>query len=165
MTFGDRKVATGRAFPTTSRVRSGNGRHAARTCQASFGGPVGETVLILLAERDSYAAELTEHFLRAEGYEVAVVFSSDDALTAAAERPPTLAIVDLLISGANGQRLCSQLLKRTGAPVIAVSSLTSAEAAYSAGASAFLQKPIEPLELVSTVQKLLETSDPTPEAQ
>lgn len=121
--------------------------------------------VILLVERDPYAAEMTEHFLRTEGYEVGLVFSADEALAAAAERSPALAIVDLLVSGADGQRLCSELLLRTHTPVIAISSLTSAEAAYSVGASAFLQKPIEPLELVTAVQKLLGPSTPTSEAE
>ncbi|RCW45901.1 response regulator receiver domain-containing protein [Halopolyspora algeriensis] len=113
-------------------------------------------VLILLAERDPYSAELTEHFLRTEGYEVEVVFSAEEALDAAIERTPDLAIVDLLISGVRGQRLCSQLLERTETAVVAISSLASAETAFAVGASAFLQKPIEPLQLVSTVQQLLE---------
>ncbi len=121
--------------------------------------------LILLAERDPYAADFTEHFLRAEGYEVSRVLSAEDALASAAENPPDVVIVDLLISGAHGQRLCSQLLERTRAPVIAISSLASAEAAYSVGAAAFLQKPIEPLELVTAVQTMLSPNTPSPEAE
>ncbi|SDQ38574.1 response regulator [Actinopolyspora saharensis] len=123
------------------------------------------TPLILLAERDPYAADFTEHFLRTEGYEVNRVLSAEDALTSAAENPPDVVVVDLLISGANGQRLCSQLLERTRAAVIAISSLASAEAAYSVGAAAFLQKPIEPLELVTEVQKMLNPDAPYPEGK
>ncbi|MDR7304238.1 response regulator [Haloactinomyces albus] len=115
-------------------------------------------VLILLAERDPYSAELIEHFLRIEGYEVKAVFSAEEALEAATERAPDVAIVDLLISGVRGQRLCSQLLERTETAVVAISSLASAETAFEVGASAFLQKPIEPLQLVTTVHELLESS-------
>lgn len=118
-------------------------------------------VLILVAERDPYSAELTDHFLRAEGYDVALTFSAEEALEASQTRHPALAIVDLLLSGAQGKRLCSQLIEGSTSPVVAVSSLASAETAYSVGASAFLQKPIEPLELVTTVHNLLTTTHPT----
>lgn len=121
--------------------------------------------LILLAERDPYAAEFTEHFLRTEGYEVGLVFSAEEALDEATKRSPAIAIVDLLISGSHGHRLCSQLIEQTRTPVVAISSLASSEAAYSVGASAFLQKPIEPLELIATVQQLLGRSMPTREAE
>lgn len=118
-------------------------------------------LFILLVERDAYAAEFTEHFLRSEGYEVSVVFSAEEALEEAVNRPPDLAIVDLLLSGAHGQRLCSQLVERTSTAVVAVSSLASAEVAHSVGAAAFLQKPIEPIELIDAVQKLLDHREPT----
>lgn len=121
--------------------------------------------LILLAERDPYAAEFTEYFLRTEGYDVSVVFSAEEALEAAEQRPPDLVIVELFISGAHGKRLCSQLLERSSAPVMAVCSLASATAAHTVGASAFLQKPLEPLELVAKIQELLEGSQPAHEAE
>lgn len=125
-----------------------------------------DKALILLAERDPYAAEFTEHFLRTEGYEVRVVFSAEDALAASAQDPPPdLAIVDLLISGAQGKRLCSQLLEIDRLPILTVSSLASAETAFAVGASAFLQKPVGPLELIATVQSLLEPRTPTSEEE
>ena len=42
--------------------------------------------------------------------------------------------------------------------MLALSALDSAEEALQAGASAFLNKPIEPLQLVSTVRDLIGTS-------
>jgi DNA-binding response OmpR family regulator len=39
--------------------------------------------------------------------------------------------------------------------VLAVSSVATRDAALEAGAAAFLQKPLEPLQLVSTVKDLL----------
>jgi DNA-binding response OmpR family regulator len=42
--------------------------------------------------------------------------------------------------------------------VIAVSTLTSRAQALEAGADAFLQKPVDPLQLVSTVKDLLGAS-------
>jgi CheY-like chemotaxis protein len=112
-------------------------------------------VLILLAERDPYAAELTEYFLLTEGYEVALAMNADDAIAEADQRTLDLAIVDLLISGARGLDLCARLYERNNTPIVAISTFDSADAALKAGASAFLQKPIEPLQLVSAVRDLL----------
>lgn len=111
-------------------------------------------MLILLAERDPFAAEMAEHFLRDEGYEVTLASSADDAMTRAAESPVDVAIVDLLISGSRGLELCARLRDRQK-PVVAISTFDSADEALEAGAAAFLQKPLSALQLVSTVQGLL----------
>jgi len=112
--------------------------------------------LILLAERDLHAADLTEYFLRSEGYEVSVAADPADAESKFAELSPQLVIVDLLLSGGTGADLCRRLKeRRPSVPVLAVSSLDAREAAAVAGADAFMQKPLEPPELVSVVTELL----------
>jgi DNA-binding response OmpR family regulator len=68
-----------------------------------------------------------------------------------------VAIIDLLISGGAGLELCRAFRAR-GIAVLAVSSVATRDAALEAGASAFLQKPLEPLHLVSTVKDLLSES-------
>jgi DNA-binding transcriptional MerR regulator len=117
--------------------------------------PEAGKLLILLAERDPFAAEFSEYFLRTEGYDVALVMSVADASAKAAEVGADLAVIDLLISGGRGLELCRLLRERDGVPVLAVSSVEMRDAAMAAGASAFLRKPIEPLQLVSVVQDLL----------
>jgi len=112
-------------------------------------------LLILLAERDPFAAEFAEYFLRTEGYDVALVLSAEDAVATTAGAGPQLAVIDLLISGGRGLELCRQLVENEGVPVLAISSLEMREQALSAGASAFLLKPIDALQLVSAVQDLL----------
>src|SRR6202521_1446135 len=65
--------------------------------------------LILIAERDPYAAELSEYFLRTEGYEVATALDATQARLQFEERSPDLVVLDLLISGGAGFRLCREL--------------------------------------------------------
>jgi CheY-like chemotaxis protein len=113
------------------------------------------TLLILLAERDPFAAEFAEYFLRTEGYEVAQVRSVEEAIARITEAPPDLAVIDTLISGGRGLELCQQLRDRDGTPVLVISTLELRDRAMAAGASAFLLKPIEPLQLVSVVRDLL----------
>lgn len=117
--------------------------------------PEAGTVLVLLAERDPFAAEFAEYFLRTEGYEVALAFTVEDAAANITESHPDLVVIDLLISGGRGLELCRQLSDRDIVPVLAISTLATRDSALAAGASAFLLKPIEPLQLVSTVQDLL----------
>lgn len=113
---------------------------------------------ILLAERDRYAADFADYLLRTEGYATRI------ALTAAAAREvldkdaPSLAVIDLLISGGVGGELSRHAHERRGVPVVAVSALDSRDEALAAGAEAFLLKPVDSLQLLSTVRDLLGTS-------
>jgi CheY-like chemotaxis protein len=112
-------------------------------------------LLILLAERDPYAAELSEYFLRTEGYDVVSVFDAGEALATLTTTKPQVAVVDLLISGGGGLDLCRRLAADRGPAVVAISTLDSRDEALEAGAAAFLLKPLDPLRLISTVRDLL----------
>lgn len=114
--------------------------------------------LILLAERDAYAAEFAEYLLRTEGYDVSLATDAKQARLLFAERSPDLVVIDLLISGGAGFRLCSELKAESSAQVLAVASIDAADEALAVGASGFLRKPLEPLALASMVRDLLGTS-------
>jgi CheY-like chemotaxis protein len=115
-------------------------------------------VLVLLAESDRYGAELNDFLLRAEGYEVEVAVTAEEAEEKFASQDPALSIVELMISGGIGRELCQRLKTRRATPVLCVSSLDLGEQALAAGADAFLRKPLEPVQLVSTVKDLLRNS-------
>ena len=121
--------------------------------------PGGETrPLVLLIERDAYAANLAEYFLRTEGCDVAVAVDATQAKLHFEERLPAIVIIDLLISGGAGFRLCSEFAAKGTAQIVAVSAIDSADEAMRAGAAAFMHKPLDALTLVSTVRDLLGTS-------
>jgi CheY-like chemotaxis protein len=113
------------------------------------------TLLILLAERDPFAAEFAEYFLRTEGFDVALVRTAEETIARASESRPDLAVIDLLISGGRGLELCQRLREYDRLPVLAISTLETRDQAMAAGASAFLLKPVEPLQLVSVTRDLL----------
>ena len=115
----------------------------------------GPRLLVLLAERDPVAADLAEFFLRTEGYEVHLALAVGDAEEQWLESRPQLAIVELMISGGRGAELCQRLKQHEAGAVLAVSVLEARDEALAAGADGFLQKPLDPLELVSTVKDLL----------
>ena len=118
----------------------------------------GTRLLVLLAERDPVAADLAQFFLRTEGYDVHLALAADEAEERWVESRPQLAIVELMISGGRGAELCRRLKQHEAGAVLAVSVVESRDEALAAGADAFLQKPLDPLELVSTVKDLLGAS-------
>jgi CheY-like chemotaxis protein len=115
----------------------------------------GRRMLVLLAERDPYAAEMAEYFLRTEGYDVDVAFSAQEAESRAGQRVPDVSVVELLISGGAGAELCARLKAQAGNAVVAISTLDLEDAALRAGADAFLTKPLDQLQLISTIKDLL----------
>ena len=80
------------------------------------------------------------------------------AREAFAAASPAVAIVEFLISGGVGLELCRSFKQRNGVAVVAVSVVEAQDAAMDAGADAFLLKPLDPLQLVSTVKDLLRRS-------
>ncbi len=112
-------------------------------------------LVILLAERDRYAAEFAEFFLRTEGYEVSLSFDPLEAQAIFEHLDPDLVVIEWLIAGGAGARLCQDLKARSNRPILVISPLAIGDAAIQAGADAFLLKPIDPLRFVSTVKDLL----------
>ena len=133
--------------------------HSAGGQPLSSDGPgAGTRLLVLLAERDPVAADLAQFFLRTEGYDVQLALAVDEAEERWLESRPQLAIVELMISGGRGAELCRRLKQHEAGAVLAISVLEARDEALAAGADAFLQKPLDPLELVSTVKDLLGAS-------
>jgi len=115
-------------------------------------------LLILFAESDPYAAEFGEYFLKTEGFDVQVALGQNAAREAFTEASPAVVVVEVLISGGAGLELCRLFKQHAGVSVIAVSAVQARDAALDAGADAFLLKPLDPLQLVSTVRDLLRSS-------
>jgi DNA-binding transcriptional MerR regulator len=115
-------------------------------------------LLIQLAESEVYAAEFEEYFLKTEGFEVEVTLTESGAREAFAAARPAVVIVEVLISGGAGLELCRYFREQDCAAIVAVSAVEVMDAAIDAGADAFLRKPLDPLQLVSTVRDLLRSS-------
>lgn len=64
---------------------------------------------ILIVERDPYAAAMTEHWLRIEGYQVIVLLGTAKAWSELEARPPEVVLIDLLVSGGAGYRCFARL--------------------------------------------------------
>jgi DNA-binding transcriptional MerR regulator len=120
--------------------------------------PEDRRPLVLIADRDPYAADLAEYFLRTEGYEVIVAADATQAKLNFQERSPDLVLIDLLLSGGAGFRLLTEFAASKTSHIVAVAAIDSADEAMRLGAGAFLRKPLEPLALVSTARDMLGSS-------
>jgi CheY-like chemotaxis protein len=107
---------------------------------------VGGSEHILLVEDDAAVRSVTERGLRARGYKVTAVYSSEDAL----ELGDALASVDILLTdvrlpGISGLDLAAQLREKFPTlPVLTMSGHVEdprQQAALTAGKYAFLPKP------------------------
>jgi len=112
-------------------------------------------LLIMVAEREPYSAELIEFFLQTEGFAVELALDAHEARAKFEETRPDLVLIELLVGGGAGLELCRWLRERATTPLLMISSLAVPDRALEAGADGFLLKPIGHLQLVSAVKDLL----------
>lgn len=120
-------------------------------------------ILILVAEKDPITAELEEYFLNREGYDVHIVLDGRKAFDEAEKMQPNLIVLDIILPGLSGLKVCEALKGNPATasiPVLVFSVLDVRERALEAGADAFLLKPIEPAKLIKSVKALLEKPVP-----
>lgn len=139
---------------------------AHRLLESELRGPgVGEesggrrgSILVLVAERDRITAELEEYFLRKEGYDVYIVLDGRKAIEEAETHRPDLIIVDIVLPGLNGLKVCQALKANpltAPIPVLVFSALDLRDRALASGADAFLLKPLEEPGLIEQTKRLL----------
>jgi two-component system KDP operon response regulator KdpE len=104
--------------------------------------------------------------LRGAGYEVSTATTAEDALSAAALKPPEAVILDLLLPDGRGTDVCRELRRWTDAPIILVSAVgEEAEkiAALDAGADDYVTKPFAIGELLARLRAALRRAGPPSE--
>lgn len=96
--------------------------------------------------------------LREAGFEVATAGTGEEALDAAAVRPPDAAIVDLMLPDMTGVEVCVGLREWSQMPIILLSANDDEEQkveALEAGADDYVVKPFAPRELVARLEAAL----------
>ncbi len=103
--------------------------------------------------------------LTVHGYRVRTAPSGFDALRAAQAEPPALVITDWMMPGMSGPELVQTMREQpelTGVPIVLLTARSDEESKFVAtekGADAFLGKPFNEVELMSTVTNLLRLKD------
>ena len=134
----------------------------------SLTGPRG---LILVVDDDPTVAEVVAGYLDRAGFAVNRAADGPAALRSAAEQPPNLVVLDLMLPGMDGLTVCRTLRDRSSVPVIMLTARGDEEdriLGLELGADDYVTKPFSPRELVLRVESVLRrngAAQPAPPAE
>jgi len=117
--------------------------------------------LILVVDDDSDIARFVEWNLKLQGFDVMVAHDGEQALELVNQRPPDLAVVDLMMPRVDGMELTRRLRANPLTSSIPIIMLTARGLTIdkvlglTAGADDYLVKPFDTLELVARVNSTL----------
>jgi len=138
------------APPATARPAEAEERRAADGARA-----------VLLAEDDDVVAALVQHRLERERFTILRASDGVAALALARENDLALAILDVMLPGADGFELLKQLRampRNAKVPIVMLTGLRGerdVERALSLGADDYVLKPFSPVELTARLNRLL----------
>lgn len=120
------------------------------------------TTLLAVDDSNTMRKVLEITFAGEDDLEVVLAAGANEALGHANERRPTLALVDVTLSGTDGYALCQQLKRETqGIRVILLSSKQNPydpSRGAASGADDHIDKPFDTQTLIDRVRALLETA-------
>ncbi len=117
---------------------------------------------ILVVDDKLENLQTIEALLKEQGYKVRCIPDAKTALEVAANKPPEIMLLDVLMPGMNGYELCRTLKARPETrefPIIFLTALTETEnlvEGFQAGGVDFLSKPVRPEELLAHVKTHVE---------
>jgi two-component system, OmpR family, alkaline phosphatase synthesis response regulator PhoP len=124
---------------------------------------VRQSVLVVEDEED--IRELVSYNLLKEGYQVAGVASGEDALSAVEAKAPDLVLLDIMLPGLDGLRVCRKLKENPRFQSLPIIMLTAkgeeadVVAGLNMGADDYVTKPFSPKVLLARVQAVLRRAE------
>ncbi len=118
---------------------------------------------ILIVDDEANIVELVRMYLEKEGFQVAVARDGAQALAMAADRPPALMVLDLMLPQVDGWEVCRRIRANSDLPIIM---LTARDddidkiVGLELGADDYLTKPFNPRELVARIKAILRRAAP-----
>ncbi|MCL2215516.1 MAG: response regulator [Defluviitaleaceae bacterium] len=113
--------------------------------------------LIYIADDDYSIREALKTFLENGGYEVHAFEDGDSLLEAFFEKPSNLVVLDVMMPGSSGFKICEELRKVSHVPIIMLSARDSDldyQTAMDLGSDDFFTKPTSPMSIVSRVKAI-----------
>ena len=122
---------------------------------------------VLVIDDNQGIHQLFERYLAPHNYEIVHAYGGQEALQLAAEHHPEAITLDVMMPSVDGWQVLRGLMSNPATaqtPIIICSVLKEPELAFSLGARAYLKKPVDRLELVATLARLLQPANPAPAA-
>lgn len=118
---------------------------------------------ILIVDDDEAIVESHSTLLSNAGYVVDVALNGEEAIKKSKEKVYNVALIDVVLPDMTGIDLLTKLEERKPATrkiiITGYASLDNAVKALNLGADAYLIKPVDPEELISTVKKQIEEQE------
>lgn len=131
-----------------------NGQSSPEISRALERKPAGRRVL--LVDDNRRILNFLRLKLAVSGYEVITATTGEMAVQLFETQKPDIIVMDVLMPGVSGLEVLKALRAFSDIPIIVISvSTDNAEKAIRLGANAFMSKPLDPGELVSTVGTIL----------
>ena len=111
--------------------------------------------VILVVDDENEIVQFVQDALEDEGYTVCAAFDGVQALKAARQCSPDLAILDIMLPGSDGFAVCKELREEMDIPILFLSAKQSDAdkiQGFSAGADDYVMKPFSMKELVARVE-------------
>jgi two-component system, OmpR family, alkaline phosphatase synthesis response regulator PhoP len=118
---------------------------------------------ILVADDEPNIVLSLEFVLKQAGFRVRTVADGQAALTAIAEEPPDLVLLDVMIPGRDGYAVCQEIRANPVWQNMRIIMLTAKggdvqrEKGLSLGADDYVTKPFSPRELVERIRRMLDS--------
>ncbi|MGH8824719.1 MAG: response regulator transcription factor [Jiangellaceae bacterium] len=113
---------------------------------------------VLVVDDDPTVSDVVRRYLERAGFDVDKAGDGLSALALAAERPPDLVVLDLMLPGMSGLEVCRRLRRSSDVPVVMLTALgeeSDRVVGFETGADDYVTKPFSPRELALRVQSVL----------
>jgi two-component system KDP operon response regulator KdpE len=124
---------------------------------------VSEGLILVVDDEPQILRALTTN-LRGAGYDVEHAETGEEALAAAAARPPDAVVLDLVLPDISGVEVCRELRRWSETPILILSALGEEEqkvSALDAGADDYVTKPFGMGELLARLRAAMRRAAPT----
>lgn len=126
--------------------------------QVALSLPLASQARVLVIDDNQAILQLFERYLTPQHYEVIKARSGPEALQLVADNRPEVIVLDVMMPGIDGWQILRGLKQNPATqpiPILVCSVLKEPELAMSLGAQAYLKKPVDRLELLATLDRLL----------
>ena len=113
---------------------------------------------VLVVDDDAKTVELVKLYLKRDGYRVLTAYDGIEALCLARESRPDLIVLDLMLPGMDGLKVCRTIRDESDVPIIMLTAKTTEDdrlTGLDIGADDYVTKPFSPRELAARVRVVL----------